>query len=49
MIVDLREYYQKNDDMLPGKKGISLNQTQWESLCQVAGTLRDDEGAGEKG
>jgi len=49
MLVDLREYYQKNDDMLPGKKGISLNQTQWESLCQVAGTLRDDEGAGEKG
>ena len=30
--VDLREYYEKNGELLPGKKGIALDIPQWEKL-----------------
>lgn len=35
MFIGLREYYEKDGKMLPGKKGISLPPDQWAKLCAV--------------
>ncbi|CRK23174.1 hypothetical protein BN1708_013643 [Verticillium longisporum] len=35
-MINIREYYQKDDDMLPGKKGISLSLPQFEALLKAA-------------
>ncbi|KAL4471728.1 hypothetical protein ABPG74_008621 [Tetrahymena malaccensis] len=33
--VDIREFYEKDGEMLPGKKGISLNLQNWEQFRKL--------------
>ncbi|KAM0285638.1 hypothetical protein ACHAQH_001344 [Verticillium albo-atrum] len=35
-MINIREYYQKDDEMLPAKKGISLSLPQFEALLRAA-------------
>ncbi|XP_022187956.2 RNA polymerase II transcriptional coactivator [Nilaparvata lugens] len=39
--VDIREYYEKNGKLLPGKKGIALTVSQWRKLNEIAGEVDD--------
>ncbi|KAH9917880.1 transcriptional Coactivator p15-domain-containing protein [Epithele typhae] len=37
--LDIREYYGDEDDLKPGKKGISINREQWETLKKGAAAI----------
>lgn len=36
MQVGIREMYMKDNELLPGRKGIALSIEQWEELCKAA-------------
>ncbi|XP_066913422.1 RNA polymerase II transcriptional coactivator-like [Clytia hemisphaerica] len=36
MFVNIREYYEKNGELLPGRKGISLPMEQWKKLSKLS-------------
>ncbi|XP_059056015.1 RNA polymerase II transcriptional coactivator-like [Achroia grisella] len=39
--IDVREFYEKNGELLPGKKGISLTQEQWRKLLSLSDEIND--------
>ena len=43
--IDIREFYLKDDEWLPGKKGISLDVEQWKKLREIMPII--DEGIEE--
>lgn len=49
--MDIREYYEKDGELRPGKKGISLTPDQWEVSKKITGggseTKRKRAGGGE--
>jgi len=40
ILVDIREYYEKNGVQLPGKKGISMNIEQFEAFVGLIPEIR---------
>ncbi|KAI5631358.1 transcriptional coactivator p15 (PC4) domain-containing protein [Phthorimaea operculella] len=39
--IDIREYYEKNGNLLPGKKGISLNPEMWRKLVSLSDEITE--------
>ena len=41
-LVNIREYYEANGKLAPGKKGISLSLDQWDQLKKMAGKIDNE-------
>ncbi|XP_020604420.1 activated RNA polymerase II transcriptional coactivator p15-like [Orbicella faveolata] len=39
LLIDIREFYEKDGELMPGKKGISLQLEQWEKLKNLVGDI----------
>ncbi|KAJ2949888.1 hypothetical protein O0L34_g11208 [Tuta absoluta] len=39
--IDIREHYEKNGTLLPGKKGISLNPEMWRKLVSLSDDITE--------
>lgn len=49
VLVNIREYYEKDGKMLPGSKGISLTTTQWEQMKKIVDSGVVSEAVKEQG
>uniref|UniRef100_A0A1B6F020 Transcriptional coactivator p15 (PC4) C-terminal domain-containing protein n=1 Tax=Cuerna arida TaxID=1464854 RepID=A0A1B6F020_9HEMI len=41
VLIDIREYYESNGDIRPGKKGISLSAAQWKKVVGLVDQVED--------
>lgn len=39
--IDIREFYEKNGELLPGKKGISLTPDMWRKLLSLGDEINE--------
>ncbi|XP_065207713.1 RNA polymerase II transcriptional coactivator [Planococcus citri] len=39
VMVDIREFYEKDGELLPGKKGIALSATQWKKFKDMVNDI----------
>lgn len=39
--IDIREFYEKNGELLPGTKGISLNPDTWRKLLSLGDEINE--------
>lgn len=39
--IDIREFYEKNGELLPGKKGISLTPELWRKLLSLGDEINE--------